>query len=141
MALSPYVLKGAVKRAVGIFNSVTAGAITTTGINTRSTVTGITASATQTLAGATALTAEINIVATVAASGNAVKLPALQPGQSVDVYNAGANPASVFPAASGVAIDGGSAGAAVTLTNGKRARFTCTAANTIVSAQFGVASA
>lgn len=136
MALPPYVLKGAIRRALGFFTSVT-----TTGINTRSTVTGITASATQTLAGATALTAEINVIATVAAAGNAVKLPALAPGQAVDVYNSGANAAAVFPAASGVAIDGGSAGAAVTLSNGKRARFTCTAANVIVSAQFGVASA
>lgn len=102
---------------------------------------GITASATQTLAGGTKLTAINNVIATSAASGNAVVLPALLPGQAVYVYNDGANPIKVFPAAAGVAIDGGSAGAAVTLTNAKRAEFICVAANVIKSAQLGVVSA
>lgn len=110
-------------------------------IEQQTVATGITASATQTLVGATALTARINRVNTSAASGNAVKLAALSPGQSQTIYNDGANPISVFPAAAGVAIDGGSAGAAVTLTNAKRAVFTCTATNVVISAQLGVPSA
>ncbi len=103
--------------------------------------TGITASATQTLAGATKLTAKINVVSTSAASGNAVALPAMQPGQSVTVFNDGANPISVFPAAGTVAIDGGSAGASVALANAKRCTFYCLSATVIKSAQLGVASA
>lgn len=102
---------------------------------------GITASATQTLAGATALTSKINVVSTSAASGNAVSLPALSPGQSVTVFNDGANPISVFPAAGTIAIDGGTAGAAVTLTNAKRCVYYCVSATVIKSAQLGAVSA
>jgi len=121
--------------------TATIGSTTTTGLNTESVANGLTASATQTLAGGTALTKRINRVTTVAASGNAVTLPALGIGQSVDIYNAGANPMKVFPNASGVAIDGGTAGASVTLTNALRCRFTCVAANTVISAQLGAVSA
>lgn len=111
------------------------------GIDQTTVATGLTASTTQTLAGALALTAKINVVATSATSGNAVKLAALLPGQSQTIYNKGANPIKVFPAAAGYAIDGGSAGAAVTLANALRAVFTCTDVNVIVSAQLGVVSA
>lgn len=107
----------------------------------QSVTTGITASTTQTLAGATALTTRLNFVATSANSGDAVSLPALVPGQSVIVFNDGANPIKVFPAAANVQIDGGSAGAAVTLTNAKRATFFCKSATAITSAQLGVPSA
>lgn len=141
MALPAYVLKGAIRRAQAFFTSVTAKNVISTGIRTTSVVTGITASLTHTLAGATALTGEVNIISTCANAADSVSLPALTPGQSVDVYNAGIAAAAVYPAAAGVAIDGGSAGAPVTLTNAKRARFTCTAANVIVSAQYGVPSA
>lgn len=110
-------------------------------IEQQTVATGLVASTTQTLVGALALTARLNIVSTSASSGNAVKLAALQPGQSQTIFNAAANPISVFPAAAGVAIDGGSNGAAVTLTNAKRATFTCTANNVIISAQLGVPSA
>lgn len=107
----------------------------------QSVTTGITASTTQTLAGATALTTKMNYVATAANSGDAVALPAMVPGQSVTVFNDGANPIKVFPAAANVAIDGGTAGASVTLTNAKRATFFCKTATAITSAQLGVASA
>lgn len=110
-------------------------------IEQQSVATGLVASATQTLAGALALTAKINRVNTSAASGNAVKLAALLPGQSQTIFNDGANPIKVFPAAAGVTIDAAAAGAAVTLTNGLRATFFCTAANVIESAQLGAASA
>lgn len=111
------------------------------GIVSRGVATGLTASTTHTLAGATALTKELNIVSTAANSGDAVSLPALAPGQSAVVFNSGASPIAVFPAAASVAIDGGTAGASVTLTNAKRAAFYCTAANVVVSAQLGVAAA
>lgn len=123
------------------FTHITAIDVTTSGVNTNSVANALTASTTQTQAGGLALTKQINRVTTSANSGDAVTLPALSPGQWVDVYNAGANPISVFPNGASDTIDGGSAAAAVTLTNAKRCRFTCFAANTIISAQFGVASA
>jgi hypothetical protein len=121
--------------------AVTATTVTSTGINTKSVANALTASTTQTRAGGTALTKEINRVTVAANSGDAVTLPALAPGQSAEVYNDGANPISVFPNGASGAIDGGSGGAAVTLTNAKRAKFTCVATNTIISAQLGVVSA
>lgn len=103
---------------------------------------GLVASTTQTLIGGTPLPSSINQVATSANSGNAVTLGiGLIPGQHQDVYNDGANPIKVFPVASTVAIDGGSAGASVPLANAKRCRYTCLAANVIESAQLGVVSA
>ena len=77
----------------------------------------------------------------VANSGDAVTLPALTAGQSVEVFNDGANPMKVFPNGASDTIDGGSGGASVTLTNAKRAKFICVAANTIISAQLGAVSA
>lgn len=136
MSLAPYVLKGKISRALGTFKQ-----IVTSGLNTVGVVTGLVASTTHTIAGGTPLTAAVNVIATCANSGDAVTLAALAIGQSQEVYNAGAAPAGVYPAASGVAIDGGTAGAAVTLTNAHRCRYTCVAANTITSAQLGVASA
>lgn len=116
------------------------GNITATGFIAESVTNAITASTTQTQVGGTALTTQINRITTCANSGDAVTLAALTAGQSQTIYNDGANPAKVFPA-SGMAIDGGSANAAVTLTNAKRAIFTCVAANVIISAQLGVVSA
>lgn len=106
----------------------------------QSITTGITASTTQTLAGATALTSKLNFVATVANVGDSVRLPALVPGQSVTVFNDGANPMRVFPAAANIQIDGGSAGAFVTLTNARRAIFYCRTTTAITSAQLGAVS-
>lgn len=151
MALADYVLKGSIKRAVALFKSLTADtgvfntSITTpkvisSGINARSVETGITASATQTQAGGYALTKAVSVVATSAASGNAVTLPALTAGQSVLVFNNGANPIKVFPNGASDTIDGGSAAASVTLTNANRCEFVCVAANTIISAKLGAVS-
>jgi hypothetical protein len=130
MSLAPYVLKGATKRALGIFNFVVHG-----------TTSGITASTTHTIAGGTPLTSEVNVISTCANAGDAVTLPALTVGQTVDIFNNGAAAAAVYPATSSYTIDGGSAGASVTLTNAKRCRYLCVAANTIISAQLGVVSA
>jgi hypothetical protein len=112
-----------------------------TGFQTDSIANALTASVTHTLAGGLALTKMINRLTVVASAGDAVTLPTLTPGQWCDVFNDGANAASVFPHAAGVTIDGGAGGAAVTLTNGKRARYLCVAANTLISAQFGAVSA
>lgn len=124
--------------AGGAFSVTT---LTASGLITGTVAAGITASATQTQAGATQLTKQVNNIATCATSGNAVKLPAATVGQVIVVFNNGADPASVFPLGAGDTIDGGAAAAAVTLTNGKRAAFYCIAANTWISAQLGVASA
>jgi hypothetical protein len=105
-----------------------------------SVATGLVASVTQTQVGALALTAQTNNIATCAHAADAVKLPALTPGQFAIVINSGANPAAVWPATGGN-IDGAGANTAVTLTNAKRAIFICIAANTIISAQLGVPSA
>lgn len=136
ITLPDHTLKGVMRAALGSF-----GSMTTKGVNTRSVTPGITASTTHSIAGGTPLTSEFNYIGTCANVGDAVTLPAMNPGQSVEVWNAGANAAAVYPAASGVTIDGGSAGAAVTLSATKRAKFLCVAAGVIVSAQLGVASA
>ena len=81
-------------------------------------VVAIVASTTQTLVGATQLLGDVNVIATAANSGDAVKLPDLAAGDNCLVMNGGANPISVFPYASGVAIDGAAAGAAVVLHDG-----------------------
>ena len=76
-----------------------------------SNTTGITAGSTQTQAGATALTTEINTVTTVGTNGDGVKLPTAVAGQKVRIYNADtAQYISVWPNTSDT-IDGGSANA------------------------------
>ncbi len=82
-----------------------------------------------------------NRITVCAHSGDAVTLQALANGQAAVIFNDGANPASVFPNGASDTIDGGSGGAAVTLTNAKRAIFLKTATNTIISAQLGAVSA
>lgn len=74
-----------------------------------SNIDGITASATQTQAGATQLQMMINRVTTVASPGNAVRLPSALPGLEVCVINEGANQMTVF--GSGSDIINGVAGA------------------------------
>jgi hypothetical protein len=80
----------------------------------RSVTTGITAAGT-TIADATALTSFLNVVGTTAAS-TGVKLPSTFPiGQVGIVQNDGANALNLFPHSSSGTINGGSAGAAVTI--------------------------
>lgn len=93
--------------------------------------TGVTASTTQTRAGATQLTGAYNNITTCANASDAVGLPDIVfIGQQVWVTNAGANAAKVFPSSAtggaSTTIDGGSAAASVTLTNAKSALFTAT---------------
>lgn len=131
----------------GTVNSPTWTAITATGGNASfarlnlSVAPALVASTTHSIAGGTPCTAQINKFATVANSGDAGTLVLTSPGDFQDVYNDGANPMAVYPPNSSTAIDGGSAGASVTLTNAKRCRYTLMAANTIESAQLGVPSA
>lgn len=93
-------------------------------------MTGLTASVTQTLAGALQLTGGYANVATVGTANDAVKLPpSPRVGQTITVTNsAGANAMKVFPGESTSTIDGGSAGASVTISAAKSASFTCIAA-------------
>lgn len=128
-------------RGLGTYAGVFTGTIVSTGLITGTVANGLTASTTQTRVGGLALTSQMNRVTTAAVSGDAVTLPALSAGQWVDVYNAGANPISVFPNGASDTIDGGSGGASVALANAKRCRYTCFAANTLISAQLGVVSA
>ena len=73
--------------------------------------TGISAGATQTQAGATALTKEFNTVTVVGTNGDGVKLPTAAAGLKVRIYNADAGQyLNVWPNTSD-AIDGGSADA------------------------------
>jgi hypothetical protein len=67
---------------------------------TDSTQDNITASATQTQAGATPIVAQLSRVTTVASSGNAVVLPPALPGIDLIVANADGNPMTVFASGS-----------------------------------------
>jgi len=91
-------------------------------------VTGITVAAgNNTQALAVALTGEINVIGTSSATASTgVRLPAgVYAGDSVIVYNAGANSTAVYPATGGV-INALSANAALTRTTGQRAMFVAT---------------
>ena len=81
---------------------------------TKSVATGLTAAGT-TITDALQLTAFNNVVSTAAAS-TGVKLPPLWPvGQIGMVQNNGANAMNLFPPTSSISINGGTAGAAVTI--------------------------
>lgn len=86
----------------------------------------ITASTTQTIAGAYQLTKAISRVTTSATAGNAVKLPAAKAGTTVIVFNkAAANAVGVYPQAAADVINALSAGAAYSLAATKGAIFVC----------------
>lgn len=70
--------------------------------------TALTAAGT-TLATALALTADTNVIGTAAASSG-VSLPSCEIGDSVEVYNGGANSVTVYPDTSSVQINGLTAG-------------------------------
>lgn len=106
-----------------------------TGIESLSVTNGITASTTQTLAGALALTSALNVISTVATAGNAVKLApvSVNVGQVQTVMNNGASAAAIFPFETATAIDSAGTAASVTLTNGRSANFFQNTASTWVS--------
>ncbi len=84
---------------------------------TKTVGTGLTAAGT-TISDALALTKQINVVSTTAAS-TGVKLPSNTPiGAEIIVQNNGANALNLFPPTSSGTLNGGSAGAAVTIAAG-----------------------
>ena len=85
-------------------------------------MTGVTASVTQTQAGATVLTGELVEVTTVATANDAVRIPAAILGVPCKVINQGANTLQVFPT-SGDKIDGGATDASVTIAPGTSVQF------------------
>jgi hypothetical protein len=97
------------------------------GIPSDSITNAITASTTQTLAGAVPLTTAINNITVCATAGNAVKLPPVEINtgycQVCTVFNNGASAASIFPYETSTAIDSHGTAAAATLTNGHSANF------------------
>lgn len=83
---------------------------------------GLTAHAGGGQGSATAITAEVSIVATAASSGDSIKLPTAALGKRAVVFNTGASAVDVFPA-SGGAIDAGSTDAAYSLSAGASREF------------------
>ena len=93
-----------------------------------------------TLASASPITATITYISAADASHVGVSLPAAAPGDERLLINSSAQTIKVFPQAADT-IDGGSAGAAVSLSTTKRAWFISTGSNTWISAQLGAVSA
>jgi hypothetical protein len=87
-----------------VLGVATATDVTLSGKLAKSATNAITASATQTQGGATALTTDINRITVVATADDAVKLPAATAGRQVTVINTVNEQAGVFPA-SGDAIN------------------------------------
>jgi hypothetical protein len=126
---------GTIAQSIPAGSTIGAGT-TLLGSYLESVTNAITASTTQTLAGAVALTAANNVISTVATAGNAVKLPlagVANIGQVILVMNNGASACAVFPGETSTAIDSGSTAASVTLTNGHSANFVQNTASTWVS--------
>lgn len=100
MSLTPYVRKGKTQAAVGDFGSVTTVTTVTAGTYVKgAAATSITAYAGGGQTNATALTAQINHVTTVATAADSVKLPVSAAGMSVTVINgAASNSMQVFGA-------------------------------------------
>lgn len=113
--------------SVGTLTSlaVTGNISSSTGFVRSSVGTNISAAGT-TLATATALTREINVVSTVAA-GTGVQLPS-SIGTSVIVVNNGANPLFVYPNSATASIDSAAAGVALSIPVGAKIMFICVSA-------------
>jgi hypothetical protein len=124
-------------------STLTVGTVTTTGFNINSITNNITASTTQTLAGAVAINTGIAVVTKVGTAGDAVKLPLVlaTPGNEVWIFNQGASAMAIFPGETLTSIDAGTTAASVTLTNAKNAVFIQTSGTTWISAQGGAKSA
>lgn len=105
-----------------------------------SSVDGLTASATQTQAGATQLTMMLNRVATVATPGNAVRLPAALQGLEVCVINDGANPMTVFGSGTDL-INGVAAATGIQQMTGSCAYYVCITAGKWSAPSVGVGTA
>ena len=105
------------------YNATTGAApVIPAGFYVNSYTTGITAHAGGSQTNATPLTTQFNIVATVASTGDSVKLPAASPGLEVTIINTSAKTLAIFPTTGG-AINGGSANASVNLPAGGSATY------------------
>jgi hypothetical protein len=126
-----------------VASNVTAANLSYTGLLDNSITNSITASTTQTLAGAVAINTGIAIVTKVGTAGDAVKLPPVGSGVGTQcwIFNNGASAMSVFPFETLTTIDGGTTAAAVTMTNAKNAVFIQTTGTSWISAQGGAKSA
>lgn len=110
-----------------------------TGFFRRSRENSITASTTQTQAGATVLTREINYVTTVANTNDAVRLSTASVGKHHVIYNQGVNTLQIFPA-SNDSINGLAVDLSIALQPGKVARFDAPTASAWFSAVYGSGS-
>ena len=116
--------------ALTITGAIAAASWATTGLNTESHVSALTAYAGGGQASALALTKAINRVTIVASAGDSVKLPASVAGQSVVVINAAAtNAMDCFPV-SGDAINALAANTALSIAANTTAIFFCAVAGT-----------
>ena len=135
VALSSVINGGTVAQTLPVGSTIPSPLIG--GVPSDSIVNAITASTTQTVAGATLLTGAINVISVVANAGDAVKLPplAINTGfaQVVRVINNGASAASVFAYETTTAIDTHATNVAATLTNLHRADFMQNTGSTWVS--------
>ena len=131
-ALSSFINGGTTAQTLAAGSTIPSPIIT--GLPINSVVNGITASTTQTLAGAVPLTGYWNVVSTVGTAADAVKLPAVANiGQACWVINNGASACGIFPNESATAIDTHGTAAAATLTTIHRALFIQNTASTWVS--------
>jgi len=120
----------------GNFLALTATTIDGTAVTStmliKSVLDSVTAGTTQTQAGATALTADINRVSVCGNAGDVVGLPSALAGRSCKVINDGANNAQVFPKTSGDNIDSQAANAVDpnALLSGSSREYACLTAGT-----------
>ena len=112
-----------------VLGVATATDVTLSGKLAKSATNAITASATQTQGGATALTTDINRITVVATADDAVKLPAATAGRQVTVINTVNEQAGVFPA-SGDAINALGANTVSPLAALTTRTYTCAVAGT-----------
>jgi hypothetical protein len=96
-------------------------------LETQSTANGLTASATQTQAAGTPITAMLAVFTTVGVAGNAATLPASVQGMVITVANNGANSMNVFPAL-GDKINALTANTAIAVVNATITIFYCSVA-------------
>lgn len=95
--------------------------------NTANAQTGITAGTTQTQAGATALTGQINNISTVTTAGDGVRLPTSVAGRIVWIINPTANSVQVYGASTDT-INAVATGTGVAQAAGKTAAYVCAVA-------------
>jgi hypothetical protein len=132
---------GSVTPAAGTFSALSATGPVSFPNGTNAASSSVTASTTHTLAGATQLTGSRALVNAANAS-DAVKLPIATAGATYIVFSVGSVATmAIFPGQSADTIDGGTAGASVSLTSAHRgAQFYCVVAGNWISDLIGAVS-